>query len=151
MWLVLTSGVLYITTYQGTEYYPTAPAISHYTPSTLQPIGNIQSYTPISPPRGRKPRTNQTLIPTCKLTATSNHQTPSRNPTGATNINDTKPDITSYSMTMHYVMVDIFGVLLACLDLAMAYMRGGGLDETRTRGHSWCPAGSVPFRGFVRE
>eukprot|EP00959_Pyramimonas_sp_CCMP1952_P110994 2322001-Pyramimonas_sp.AAC.1 len=27
----------------------------------------------------------------------------------------------------------------------------GGLDETRTRGPFWDPAGNAPFRGFVRE
>eukprot|EP00959_Pyramimonas_sp_CCMP1952_P332483 6962187-Pyramimonas_sp.AAC.1 len=52
---------------------------------------------------------------------------------------------------MHYVKVAMFGTIWACLGLAVAFMRGGGLDETHTRGLFWDPAGSAPFRDFVRK
>eukprot|EP00959_Pyramimonas_sp_CCMP1952_P139211 2913923-Pyramimonas_sp.AAC.2 len=54
-------------------------------------------------------------------------------------------------MTVHYPKVAIFGMIWACLGFTVACMRGGGPDETRTRGPVWGPAGNAPFRPFVHE
>eukprot|EP00959_Pyramimonas_sp_CCMP1952_P423368 8868513-Pyramimonas_sp.AAC.1 len=116
VWLALTSSVMCITTYYGTVECPSAPALNHYAPTFLEPSGNFQSYTSISPPRDHTPRATQIPILIRKLTATSN-QTPIRNPMGATISSDQQPNIVSYHMTMHYDKVAILGIIWACLGL----------------------------------
>eukprot|EP00959_Pyramimonas_sp_CCMP1952_P114920 2402761-Pyramimonas_sp.AAC.1 len=81
-------------------------------------------------------------MPIRKLTATSN-QTPSCNLSDAAVPSDAPAQIISYKMITRYVKVAIFGIIRACVGLAVACMRGGGgLEETRTRG---------PFLGTRRQ
>ena len=116
-------------------YYATS--LRSYTPIIphQEPICNSQDPKVTPRSHARHGHMHPTLIK--RLTATSAPEPKHQTTTNADTI-------------MHWLKITRFGIIWVCLGCSVGRMRHG-MDDARTTGPYWDPAGNAPFREFVRE